>query len=585
MMFRMDGLEGAWARLAASVACAVLVAALVPTFAQAEVYDERYPDGTDGKIIYIERDWDGRRVTEKTVEEAGAKVVPANGKLTGGTYYFPRNAENVFKDRMVVTADTKLVLLGNAWINAQGGIYVQKGATLSIYGVDREGDASHLFVKTDQGAGIGAYPGHKGGNVVIHGGFVKASGGKNCAGIGSNDGDGSDVGCVTVYGGTVVAVAGDQGAAIGGGRKSEAKVEIYGGDVTASCSTDGAGIGGGNGADGGSIDIFGGTVTTHHRDGAGIGGGEDGDGGTIYIFGGSVKSYYEGQGNGAGIGGGNHSGNGGTIKIYAGSVVVDNNHGAGIGGGRADDAITVGDESGDGGDITITGGVVEATASRAFGIGAGGRGCSNPNAWFREDEVGSMGTIAIGGDADVTATGFYAGIGGDDGTITIDGGMVTAKGGTDEEGGSGILGANGTLTMRGGELYAQAFKEKACGALAVQKMYFEGGMTDATAVGCCMYSRGDTVIKGPDTLVQVRSEKRGAIEGWNRLRSMNVAVREGATFEAWSPELPSMPIAIDDSVVCMVGPSEREVSKVDAGENGSVEIEENTGYIHIGPAA
>ena len=136
-------------------------------------------------------------------------------------------------------------------------------------------------------------------------------------------------------------------------------------------------------------------------------GGEPGENcGSITIHGGNITADAGTTGSGAGIGGGK-GGNGGEITIYGGTVRANGSYfgGAGIGGGR-----------GSGGDtITITRGMVTANGGRS-GVGIGG---------------GSGGIINIDGGT-VTATGGSlggAGIG-YGGTITITGGTVRANGGS-----------------------------------------------------------------------------------------------------------------------------------------------------------
>jgi len=541
-------------------------------------------DAAVSEVTFIERSWNGSKVVTEDRTEYDVQNVPDNGSMTSGWYYLDRNV--TVNSRIYLEGDTYLILRDGFKLDVKG-IYVPKGSTLTIYGQTE--NAGEIYSHPGSGAGIGATSdNHPGGNVVIHGGKIRAEGAGHCAGIGGNDGNEKDIGDFTMYGGDVTATGGESGAGIGGGQACEGgKITIYGGKVTAEGGHYGAGIGGGNGqdtdplrgahagtitiyggvitakggddaagigggeggnagtitinggvinahgghngagigcgeaestgnggtitinggvvnaygggegasigggsdghcsqitinggtvtadnddhenaaaigggcdADGGKITINGGTVYAYSRDGAGIGGGENGDGGTILITGGEIHAEHKGEGNGARIGGGNHSGAGGNITITGGTVYAMGYHGAGIGGGRADDGTD--HVSGDGGVITITGGTVNAYSTYGFAIGAGGQ--QGDIEYFKDGDrmfIGSAGTITIGGDAEVNAYGRPAGIGGNTGKILIkDNCTVLATGSTEEEYGNGIaLTASGTgvrLEIAGGNVTA-----------------------------------------------------------------------------------------------------------------------------------
>ena len=196
--------------------------------------------------------------------------------------------------------------------------------------------------------------------------------------------------------------SGDEYAAIGSSARSQSggNITINGGNITATGSFSGAGIGGAMRGDSGNITINGGTVTATSSWGAGIGGGNKGSG-SITINGGNVKATS--FSNGAGIGGGDSKS--GTVIINGGTVNASSDDlGAGIGGGW-----------GASGNITINSGTVTATSGR-YGAGIGG-GCNA-----------------------------------DGGIVTINGGNVTATGGSSSDHGigGGYKGSNGTLTVGSG---------------------------------------------------------------------------------------------------------------------------------------
>ena len=404
----------------------------------------------------------------------------AQGEVTIGTDDDPQ--------RVTVTGDVHLILTDGCTLTVNGGIRLEAGNSLTIYGqsdgADTMGKLTASITEEDASiyhAVIGGNGSDKGGNeggaVTIHGGFVSARStifnhnhnagtvGNDAYSIGSAYGaaiggggnvDGGDGGTITIYGGVVEAIN---------------TVDHEDEDNTARVGTAyGAAIGGGgtktgNGGNGGTATVYGGaveaTVTVidvSQSDpdtsqgggayGAAIGGGgsetgNGGDGGTITIFGGTVRAE---SSCGAGIGGGSGGsggGDGGAITISGGAVWAESYYGGGIGGGCDGDG---GDTGGDGGTITISGGTVEVQSVSGAGIGGGNSGLGPSDSIPKKGTGGSGGNITISGGS-VTATtmtgrtigllaernqGRWAGaaiggsFGGSSGTITISGGTVTA---------------------------------------------------------------------------------------------------------------------------------------------------------------
>ena len=275
------------------------------------------------------------------------------------------NTYNVTSD---VTIDTRISVSGTVTLNlgagatltAGKGIYVSEGNTLTI-----EGSGALMAGEScdNDHAGIGGNYGDKtGGNIVINGGVITATGGKNGAGIGAvKFGSGANI---TINGGKVTAAGGENAPGIG---VMGSFVTINGGEVTATGGYYGAGIGGEYYGAGGNITITGGVVNaTGGLDGAGIGGGNYGAGGNITITGGVITAT--GGPGGAGIGGGSNRA-GGNITINGGEVTATGvSWGAGIGGGSIGAA----------GTIVINGGQVTAIAETlGAGIGRGGAGATD----------------------------------------------------------------------------------------------------------------------------------------------------------------------------------------------------------------
>ena len=421
-------------RLFASLLCLALCLSLLPGTAWAN---------GDGGVAYIERGWDGSAVTEqpKTIDtyttitsdtiqwDNGWYV--AQGEVTIGTDDDPQ--------RVTVTGDVHLILTDGCTLTVNGGIRLEAGNSLTIYGqsdgADTMGKLTASITEEDASiyhAVIGGNGSDKGGNeggaVTIHGGFVSARStifnhnhnagtvGNDAYSIGSAYGaaiggggnvDGGDGGTITIYGGVVEAIN---------------TVDHEDEDNTARVGTAyGAAIGGGgtktgNGGNGGTATVYGGaveaTVTVidvSQSDpdtsqgggayGAAIGGGgsetgNGGDGGTITIFGGTVRAE---SSCGAGIGGGSGGsggGDGGAITISGGAVWAESYYGGGIGGGCDGDG---GDTGGDGGTITISGGTVEVQSVSGAGIGGGNSGLGPSDSIPKKGTGGSGGNITISG--------------------------------------------------------------------------------------------------------------------------------------------------------------------------------------------
>ena len=200
-------------------------------------------------------------------------------KLDAGTYCV--TGDHVSSNgRIEITGEVHLILVNGCALNAENGIEVSEGNSLTIYAQSK---------------------------------------------------DENDMGKLAAYS--------RGGAAIGGGNEgSGGNITINGGSVTAASGAEGAGIGGGNSGEGGTITISGGEVTATSRDGAGIGGGKGGAGGTITINKGKVTAASTDDVNfygGAGIGGGGDGGGGGSITISGGMVEASSGSGADIGGGES----------------------------------------------------------------------------------------------------------------------------------------------------------------------------------------------------------------------------------------------------------
>lgn len=389
----------------------------------------------NGTIVYYDHHWEGSDTDGHVVKEHKLCTSYSNwngtSNLTGGWYVFSGSLETN-TDRITVSGDTKLILADGCSLKHKRGIYIQDGATLTIYAQSTGSNMGKLNCPSGDGdnAAIGGNADKVGGYLVIHGGDIYAEADKaNAAGIGGGNHE-SGMRGITIWDGTIEAKSYCSGAAIGGGQQNNVwtPVTIYGGNVTAYGNLQGyeggAGIGGGEDRGNGLIKIYGGTINaTGGWGGAGIGGGTGGSldypvyiyGGTVNATGGELASAGIGAGrdgsqnsgiyiyggtitatagsntnttNAAGIGGGGNCGHGGLVEIHGGHVKAygsgdysdydegdsEVTAGAGIGGGN----------EGNGGTVRIYGGIVEAYAgaytyrnmkdNQAAAIGGGYKG-------------------------------------------------------------------------------------------------------------------------------------------------------------------------------------------------------------------
>lgn len=452
-------------RLFASLLCLALCLSLLPITALA--------DG-DGGVEYIERGWDGNAVTEQVKTIDTYTTITSNTIQWNNGWYVAQGEVTIGTDdnpqRVTVTGDVHLILTDGCTLTVNGGIQVEKGNSLTIYGQSEQtGTMGRLIASiTEEDASIyhaviggngSDTGGNEGGAVTIHGGFVSATAtvidfsqsdpdtsqgnnngsfagdsyGAAIGGGGSETGTGGDGGTITIFGGTVraesVLGAGIGGGSGGSGGGDGGKVTISGGAVRAE-SYYGGGIGGGGdlsggdtGGDGGTITISGGTVFAQSPDGAGIGCGENSDGSAIVIAisGGTVEAVST---NGAGIGGGmiealsgmvnfEKTYSGGNITIAGGTVSAQSTNGAGIGSGAVIYDVSDGSEVSKkntpeviGGTITVSGGTVSAQSVRGAGIGGG------------------SGQVTVDPDAQTPPS--LTPYSSDGGTVTISGGTVEA---------------------------------------------------------------------------------------------------------------------------------------------------------------
>ena len=235
-----------------------------------------------------------------------------------------------------------ITCLGDATIKLEGtnkvkgfnesypGIFVPANKTLTI-----QGDGSLDASQNGYAAGIGCSAEEAGGNIVIEGGTITATG---CGGSGIGGSMERVCGNITITGGTITATGTSGGNASKGGAGIGGcgNITISGGNITAT-GNGCAGIGSNVYKGCGNITISGGTIVASGDTGIGSGDGDGAACGNITISGGTILA--KGSYLGAAIGSG-YYGSCGDILISGGNVeatfdddVVNDSWAAGIGSG------------------------------------------------------------------------------------------------------------------------------------------------------------------------------------------------------------------------------------------------------------
>lgn len=217
-------------RLFALLLCLALCLSLLPITALA--------DG-DGGVAYIERGWDGSAVTEQvetidTYTLMDKNTVTWSESTTGG-WYVAQGEVTIGTDddpqRVTVTGDVHLILTDGCTLTVNGGIQLEAGDSLTIYGqsdgADTMGKLTASITSENTAiynAAIGGNTGETGGTLTVCGGAVEATVsvsndlksssqtpqggniyGAAIGGGGTKTGNGGNGGTATVYGGAVEA--------------------------------------------------------------------------------------------------------------------------------------------------------------------------------------------------------------------------------------------------------------------------------------------------------------------------------------------------------------------------------------------
>ncbi len=424
---------------------------------------------------------DGSSLTIWQQREGTGKLTIVGEKVTGiGTsnQYYPGIQVETGSSLTInggiidVTGQDYCAGIGGRYEHGSGAITINAG-TVTV-----KGGTTHNSTSWTGGAAIGGGGHGSNGPIVINGGTVTAKPGALSYGAAIGSGDEADGGPITINGGTVIT-----DATIGAGSHSKSgAVTINGGTVEVDSKSIGIG-----GSTNGPITITGGTVrvyTTYVRTAIGASGSQEDpiiiSGGTVIAKCSSSAGEYSGQAAAIGGGGGGHAGSAGVIIISGKdtNVIAISEDGAGIGSGgvgRDMNGQLMGDPAESAGDITIEDGFVFAMSTKSgAGIG-GGNGCnggkvtinggyviayggSSAYNWYTDGAQDTAGSGTPGASDDpinaymesflydliadaildlifsntYSAAGIGGGSGGTGGTVNVNGGIVVARGGTNE---------------------------------------------------------------------------------------------------------------------------------------------------------
>ena len=257
------------------------------------------------------------------------------GILTTGWYAVEGTVTG--DNRIEVQGTVNLILEDGCSFTVNGGIEVNEGNALTIWGQQEENGELKAQNVGNYCAGIGGGDGKSGGNITINGGIIQSKGRYRGAGIGG--GASGAGGTITINAGKIQSEGGYNGAGIGGGiQGAGGTITMNGGEITASGETKETGKSG---------------------LAAGIGGGfgDRGLGGTILITCGTIRA--KGGEAAAGIGSGNAADGTSNIHIQGGIIYASTNIADGQNESFFERFYAIGGGSGwTDGSITITNGVV-----------------------------------------------------------------------------------------------------------------------------------------------------------------------------------------------------------------------------------
>lgn len=183
-------------------------------------------DGGEVHVSYLDEDGE-KQICKEAVSVTDADASSGWGP---GWYVVKKSGPATIHGRVTVTGDVRLILEDGCDLTINGGVGVDTGSSLTIYGQsDDEAVMGKLTAKAANAgdAGIGGGQGGDSGAITISGGTVEAAGGKDGgAGIGGGSYSRED-GTITISGSnTKITAIGYNGNDIGGAGSRGATITI-----------------------------------------------------------------------------------------------------------------------------------------------------------------------------------------------------------------------------------------------------------------------------------------------------------------------------------------------------------------------
>ena len=199
-------------RISVALLCLMLLTSLLPARALAADEGSSGQSEPEGTALLADTADDVPYIDEygKPQTCANATEVTDNlaswGASDSDEHWYVVNGDVPIVSRVTVNGDVHLILADGCNLTVTGGITVNGGNSLTIYGQDEDTGALTANGGSQQ-AGIGGGFSGAGGNITINGGTVKAIGDNWAAGIGGGAGTSTGVagGTITINSGTVTA--------------------------------------------------------------------------------------------------------------------------------------------------------------------------------------------------------------------------------------------------------------------------------------------------------------------------------------------------------------------------------------------
>ena len=167
-------------------------------------------------VEYQEASWDGSQVTYESKTETCTLVENSAEAVTWTAGWYAVSGTVTISEPITVSGEVNLILADGCTLDAQKGIVVTTGNSLTIYAQSGSGTLNATGTtdsSNNASAGIGgSTSSFDSGSITIHGGVINATSGASRwysgAGIGGStpsSGNGGNSGAIKIYGGTITA--------------------------------------------------------------------------------------------------------------------------------------------------------------------------------------------------------------------------------------------------------------------------------------------------------------------------------------------------------------------------------------------